>query len=251
MLYEIVGFTHPLIAVFYFALAIIQVVGVWYFRPFSKLENWTLMIGLGLFFVGCGVHHLDFMTHGLSGEVIDYGSFHHAIASFMQVIGASAAATTIIPYLLHAVREGPRPRIARYVRDRGSIRLQLLAYLLLAGAMAFGLAQLQNVIAEQRALSMEGRKAIVESGNTIAVDSCNRDYQSRLEIRRVITADLEQQKALLKAGEISPRRFEIFKQFYADRLRGLPLPDCRKAAQVLTSDPNTEPRVPIPLYPGR
>jgi hypothetical protein len=93
------------------------------------------------------------------------------------------------------------------------------------------------------------RDAIVQTGNVIAVDGCNRDYVSRKEIRAVLARSRDFQKGALDRGDISQTQYDLAVKFYDERLDTLPLPDCRKAANVLSSDPDKVPEVPEPLHP--
>ena len=119
-MFELIGFSHAYIAIFYFALAVVLVVGIWYFRPFSPKGNILVAFGLTLFFLGCAGHHIDFLVHGLLHEPIDLLAFHHWIASLMQVVGSTISALVIVPYVLDAIdhKSGDRPIPLRHRRRR-------------------------------------------------------------------------------------------------------------------------------------
>lgn len=98
---------HALIALAYFGLAMIFV--LWasdvLFRllpapPPEKSEANGAKAGFGLFFVGCGIHHLDFLTHISDGSPIDPDALHHAVATAMQVLGATTVVVILLPFLL-------------------------------------------------------------------------------------------------------------------------------------------------------
>ena len=121
-------------------------------------------------------------------------------------------------------------------------RQALIGFLVLL--FAIGFVQWDSSKAERAA-----RQAVVTSGTVIAVDACNRDYKSRVEIRAVLKASKAFQEAALKRGDISQEGYERATAFYEERLRKLPLPDCRQAEDVLTADPDKVPPVPKPLHP--
>lgn len=93
------------------------------------------------------------------------------------------------------------------------------------------------------------RDAIVRSGSVIAVDGCNRDFRSISNLRGIIDNSRTQLKSYERDGTISHEQYlrglaEIDKQ-----LKTYPLPDCRKADDVLTANPNKVPEAPVPLHP--
>lgn len=96
----------------------------------------------------------------------------------------------------------------------------------------------------------DSRSAIVKSGNLLAVDGCNRDFVSREEIRSVLTASQGFQARAFKNGTITQEQYDSALAFYEERLKALPLPDCRVAQHTLTSDPKARIKVPDPRYPG-
>lgn len=120
----------------------------------------------------------------------------------------------------------------------------------LVGYFVMFLAFLGNVLYAQH-VAREGREAIVKSGDIIAIDGCNRDYRERQEVRQVLIASRQFQEGALKRGDISQIQHDRAIDFYNDRLEGLPLPDCRRAGDILTDDPDSLTRMPEPLYPGK
>jgi len=94
------------------------------------------------------------------------------------------------------------------------------------------------------------RQAIVKSGTVVAVDSCNQRFKDRVEVRSILTAAAKASEAQYKQGEITKARYDRSKQFYRERLEGLPLPDCRDTVNVLTTDLDEVPPIPKALHPG-
>jgi hypothetical protein len=117
-------------------------------------------------------------------------------------------------------------------------------------ALALGLQQ--HDAANQRHEGEKSRQAIVRSGRFVSVDGCNRSFRFAKNIRGVlITAERESYRAF-KAGQITPDRFQTAKAFYIASLAENPLPDCRRAARILTDDPTKVPdAAPTALFPSR
>lgn len=128
-------------------------------------------------------------------------------------------------------------KAARRVRNQA-----LVAFLVLLAAI--GYVQWDSARGANNA-----REAVVTSGTAVSVDSCNRDFKSRVEVRAVLKASKDQAKKSLDSGEITQAQYDRSVSFYNERLKGLPLPDCRTADDVLTSDPDRVPDVPVPLHP--
>lgn len=95
----------------------------------------------------------------------------------------------------------------------------------------------------------EARKAIVDTGRIVSVDGCNRDFQSRKEVREVLQRSKDFQLAALERGDITQAQYKRAVEFYNDRLKGLPLPDCRHAESIVSDDPDEVPAMPKPLHP--
>lgn len=91
--------------------------------------------------------------------------------------------------------------------------------------------------------------AIVASGRAVVVDSCNRDFKSNGRLRGLLLrAEAEIPKAV-KKGRFTPNEAKDALAFYNKELARIPLPDCRKAQNSLTDDPNKPIRQPVPLHP--
>lgn len=105
---------------------------------------------------------------------------------------------------------------------------------------------------DYREASNDSRAAIVQSGKTVAVDGCNRDFNSISALRGLLTSAQAAQAEAVKRGDIpkpTPERQKLADDFYADQLKKIELPDCREAEKVLTDDPDIAPEIPEPRYP--
>lgn len=95
----------------------------------------------------------------------------------------------------------------------------------------------------------ESRDAIVQSGRALAVDGCNRDFNSIQRLRSLLqSAQSAQRRAFLK-GQVTPTQYAEGVKFYTEQLAQTPLPDCRHARNILTDDPSKPIQVPTPLHP--
>lgn len=126
---------------------------------------------------------------------------------------------------------------------RKYLRFALVGYLLLfSGIVA------ERIVSGQEAA--DSRQAIVQSGTVVAVDACNQRFKDRTEVRAVLEGSKAFQARSLKNGTITRQQYDAAVGFYDERLKGLPLPDCRLTLGVLTTDPDDAPAIPEPLYPG-
>lgn len=131
---------------------------------------------------------------------------------------------------------GVRKALRKYARGA------TLAFLFLLACFIFAYQSGQNE-------SDSSRRAIVDSGQVVAVSGCNRDFRSTQVLRGLITSAQKVQKSELKKGHISEAQYKVGKDFYDEQLQKIVLPDCLLARQVLTSDPNKPLHVPTPLRP--
>lgn len=99
----------------------------------------------------------------------------------------------------------------------------------------------------------DARKAIVSSARVVAVDGCNRDFNTIAGARRSVElrlAVLEKLKIDPKLTTLSPGEVDLQIVGSKNTLRLLPLPDCRKVEELITDDPrDTKYPPPNPLYP--
>jgi hypothetical protein len=94
------------------------------------------------------------------------------------------------------------------------------------------------------------RKAIVDTGRIVSVSGCNRDYEDRVAVRKVLIASKDFTKNAFERLNLTPEELQLRLDFYDDQLADLPLPDCRQARNVVSDDPTKVPAFPEPLYPG-
>lgn len=99
-------------------------------------------------------------------------------------------------------------------------------------------------------LATEARDRIIRSGDAVAVSGCNRDYEDREAIRRVLTASKDFTRNAFRRLDMSEEGVRLRLEFYDTQLGQLPLPDCRLADDVLTDDPDMPIHYPKPMYPG-
>jgi hypothetical protein len=147
-----------------------------------------------------------------------------------------------------AVEKGTRNGVRHY-RNRAVIGFLILLLGLVAVRWADN-ERANEAVKDRVATANAQRAAIVKSGNVVAVDGCNGRFRDRVEIRSVLQSSKDFLAREYKKGNITEARFKESSAFYDERLSGLPLPDCRKAANILTTDPNKVLPVPDPLYPG-
>ena len=99
-------------------------------------------------------------------------------------------------------------------------------------------------------LASDGRRAVVDSGNVVAVDSCNRDYVDREKFRSLLKRLKAAAVANYEAGKSTIEQRDAAVAFYNSQLDAYPRLDCRGAATILTDDPKAVRRSPTPCYPG-
>lgn len=109
------------------------------------------------------------------------------------------------------------------------------------------LAFLGNVLYSNH-ISAESRDQVIRSGDLVAVDGCNRDFRSTTAVRGVLVASKGFIRQSVRRGALSQEEASVRLAFYDSLLDDLPLPDCRKADDVLTDDPDAQVAIPQPLY---
>ncbi len=97
--------------------------------------------------------------------------------------------------------------------------------------------------------TIDSRNTIVQSGRAVAVASCNRAFENRQALRRLLEAAQAISKARAKRGDITPSEAKLTEDFYQTELRRLNLPNCEQALYVLSDDPNKKITIPTPLRP--
>ncbi len=101
----------------------------------------------------------------------------------------------------------------------------------------------------QQTRNAEARKTIVDSGRAIAVEACNRDYRTTVELRAILDRAARVQKANFNEGTINRRTWDRLDAHLTKALIRLRVPDCREAREVLTQNPDERIIIPAPLYP--
>jgi hypothetical protein len=102
-----------------------------------------------------------------------------------------------------------------------------------------------------RSQAEAARDVLIESGDVIAIDGCNRDFQTTSALRGVLLASAAFNRQNFEDGIIDRTTLDQRLRFYDDQLDRLPLPDCRKSQGILTDDPQHNLPKPQPLYPDR
>lgn len=127
------------------------------------------------------------------------------------------------------------------------VRQARIAFVIILAGVGFSLW-------DQGHQSDASRAAIVQSGRVVSVDGCNRDFHSISKLRTLLVAasnELERQYRHDAIPGLTRAQYIRARKFYRDQLEGIPLPDCRHAKTVVTSNPNAHTRVPVPLYPKK
>lgn len=131
---------------------------------------------------------------------------------------------------------------------------QLAAFVILFAGFAGSLilnnnfqTQTTNKVQKQAVAS---RNAIVKSGDAIAVQGCNRDFNTISILRAQLKDNLNRIDALVADGTYSHRQGKEAKRSINTLLAKYRLPDCRIADDILTGNPKDKIVVPTPRYPG-
>lgn len=128
-------------------------------------------------------------------------------------------------------------KAARKVRNQALVGYVIV---LIAVIVNFGIQQADNDAAQ---------KAIVQSGQVVAVDGCNRDFNTAGLTRGVLMSAKKSVQRQLKAGVATPDQAKRATDFYNDQLQKYQQPDCRPVANILTSNPDAPVKIPVPLHP--
>lgn len=100
-----------------------------------------------------------------------------------------------------------------------------------------------------QSVSENERAEIRNDGRVVAINSCNARYVDRTEIRDVLEQSKRAVQRQYSAGIIDKAQSERSIKFYDERLKNLPLPDCRKADDALEVQDQNLP-IPEARYPG-
>jgi hypothetical protein len=96
----------------------------------------------------------------------------------------------------------------------------------------------------------QARATLIESGDIIAVDGCNRDFRTTQTLRGVLEASAEFTRQSYSEGRLDKAELEQRLTFYNEQLAQLQPPDCRKAQGIITDDEDHPLEIPEPLYVG-
>lgn len=92
-------------------------------------------------------------------------------------------------------------------------------------------------------------KAIVASGDAVAVAGCNRDYRTIDSLRDELERSLLRIDSLEADGTYSKHQADVGREATRDILARYKLPDCRRADDILTTKPGEVPTAPEARYP--
>jgi len=97
----------------------------------------------------------------------------------------------------------------------------------------------------------DANDAIVQSTVVTGIANCNRDFRGRVEVLSVLRGSREFARTQYQNRDISKDTFDVGDKFYAERLAGLPLPDCRLIRQTITANADKLEKIAEePLYDG-
>lgn len=141
-----------------------------------------------------------------------------------------------LDYFSEQTRRAVKKAVRNY--SRGAI----LGFLILLGGI--GVVQIT-----QNHENQDAQKALVQSGRVVAVDGCNRDFKYVERIRSLLGRLSDANKQAYEAGGITGEQYARAQAFYKSEMARQKLPDCRRAEQVLSDDPEKPINPPTPLYP--
>lgn len=121
------------------------------------------------------------------------------------------------------------------------------------GAFAVLFAATMLVYHNGQSVSAGERNDIVAAGRTVAISACNARYADREELREVLNQSKKAVRRQFRAGVATEQQRDDAIKFYNARLKGLPLPDCRKADDALervAGNSDAKIKVPDARFPG-
>ena len=145
---------------------------------------------------------------------------------------------------ISAQTERATKKAVRAWARRASVGFLILA-LGVAGAIY---TENQHYNAQQRADTI-ARAAIVDSGRAATTISCNRDFRTTNRLRAIIADQRPRIAEYVAEGTLTEAQAERAYDDIDKNLKRTPQPDCRKALNSITQDPNDRIIVPEPLYP--
>jgi hypothetical protein len=142
-----------------------------------------------------------------------------------------------------AVDKGVRRGVKQYRNNA------LIAFVLLFAGFLYNANNNRIQDRDSERANADGRAAIVQSGDAVAIDGCNRAYEERLKIRDVFQNSKRLVQSRVNQGLGSADDAKAAIDFYDQQLESFKLPDCRKAASLLTDDPSKPIPMIEPWYP--
>ena len=97
--------------------------------------------------------------------------------------------------------------------------------------------------------NQDSREAIVQSGQVVSVSGCNRDFRTTQALHAILQTSDDFNQAAAKKGDITQAQADEAHTYYQQFIKSLPLPDCKAAGDVLTSETGDVPPTPKPLTP--
>lgn len=141
----------------------------------------------------------------------------------------------------HAVRKGTSRGVKHYRNNA------LVGFMILLVGVGWNIREVKHATEVRTKVAAESRDAIVASGRIVAIDGCNRDYADRVKFRNLL---LRLKIATKSNPNSSPEQKKRAVEFYDQELSNYPLIDCRRARNVITSNPDSLRAAPDPYYPG-
>lgn len=166
----------------------------------------------------------------------------HIPESDSSIRGADQFTDDQLHFLRVSRKRAVHDALTRYVRGAS------VAFLLLFAAFGYNQYQRDRDLADRRADNAASKQQIVKSGNAVAVEGCNRDFATIKKLRGLIADGRPQVIQYGKDGTLNPIQVRRGLANIQRQLDSYPLPDCRKVAHVVSDNPKTPLRVPVPLY---
>jgi hypothetical protein len=94
----------------------------------------------------------------------------------------------------------------------------------------------------------DARQAVVKSGAVVAVEGCNRDFDTIGVLRAQIVKSKETLKQYLNEGTLTKHQYERAVAETESLLEDYVQPDCRQAQKVITDDPSFSHGAPTPKF---
>jgi len=96
--------------------------------------------------------------------------------------------------------------------------------------------------------SSKRRRAIVNSARVVSVAGCNRDFATITSLRAVLLRGQSLQRRNRRNRLLTLDEYHNAVRYDARQIKDLKLPDCRKAASVVTNNPAADRIIAVPLH---